>query len=261
MTTEQIVAALAEPFQEHELEWRQQRGFVYQDRKTNQWCGGAEILTYIDSRAVMNRLDKVVGPANWRDGFQSLTLAEGKVVITCTLELKIDGEWIGKTDGAGQSDIEAEKGSLSGAMKRAAVKWGIGRYLYGLKRVTYFGEQIRDGRAPKDTQAIDVVCKPARNAPKDAPTIRGHVFPPKLPDWALPSQKEPPVDTEGMSDLAKKLVDRITANRAGKRVAAYIANTIKAINGKHGTTYKTLRDFSDEHLQQWFDSLADTGGG
>ncbi len=41
-------------------------------------------------------------------------------------------EWVWKADGAGQSDIEAEKGALSDAFKRAAVRWGIGRYLYHL---------------------------------------------------------------------------------------------------------------------------------
>ena len=38
-----------------------------------------------------------------------------------------------KADGAGQTDMEAEKGALSDALKRAAVRWGIGRYLYDLK--------------------------------------------------------------------------------------------------------------------------------
>jgi hypothetical protein len=35
-------------------------------------------------------------------------------------------------NGAGDSDVEAEKGAISDAFKRAAVKWGIGRYLYDL---------------------------------------------------------------------------------------------------------------------------------
>ena len=41
-----------------------------------------------------------------------------------------DGEWIGKSDGADDSNIEAAKGGLSAALKRAAVQWGIARYLY-----------------------------------------------------------------------------------------------------------------------------------
>jgi len=41
-------------------------------------------------------------------------------------------EWIWKADGAGDTDVEAEKGAISDAFKRAAVKWGVGRYLYDL---------------------------------------------------------------------------------------------------------------------------------
>jgi hypothetical protein len=40
---------------------------------------------------------------------------------------------ITKWDGAEQTQIEAVKGGLSGSMKRAAVQWGIGRYLYDLE--------------------------------------------------------------------------------------------------------------------------------
>ena len=45
------------------------------------------------------------------------------------LELK-DGEWITKSDGADDSNIEGAKGGISDALKRAAVLFGIGRYLY-----------------------------------------------------------------------------------------------------------------------------------
>lgn len=45
------------------------------------------------------------------------------------------GQWIDKTDGAEDSDIEAVKGGLSDAFKRAAVKWNIGRYLYSFNTV------------------------------------------------------------------------------------------------------------------------------
>lgn len=41
-------------------------------------------------------------------------------------------EWVTKWDGAENTAVEAVKGGLSGAMKRAAVQWGIGRYLYKL---------------------------------------------------------------------------------------------------------------------------------
>ena len=38
-----------------------------------------------------------------------------------------------KWDAAENTQVEAVKGGRSGAMKRAAVQWGIGRYLYNLE--------------------------------------------------------------------------------------------------------------------------------
>src|SRR5690606_35602811 len=50
----------------------------------------------------------------------------------CKLGINVDGAWVWKSDGAGDTQVEAEKGGISDAFKRAAVKWGIGRYLYDL---------------------------------------------------------------------------------------------------------------------------------
>lgn len=87
----------------------------------------AMALAYIDARDVMDRLDSVVGAANWSDRYDF----SGPRTI-CYLSIKIDGEWVTKADGAGDTAVEAEKGAISDAFKRAAVKWGIGRYLYDL---------------------------------------------------------------------------------------------------------------------------------
>lgn len=85
-------------------------------------------LAYIDARDVMKRLDDVVGPEGWQDRYTES--AKGRVI--CELSININGEWITKSDGAGDTAVEGEKGGISDAFKRAAVKWGIGRYLYQL---------------------------------------------------------------------------------------------------------------------------------
>ena len=93
--------------------------------KTRKGPGGTA-LDYITSRTVMNRLDKNVGSANWRDEYTPLV---GGAVL-CTLYLRVGIEWVGKSDVGVPSKIEPEKGAHSDAFKRAAVKWGIGRELY-----------------------------------------------------------------------------------------------------------------------------------
>ncbi len=111
---------LAKPFPPELVSWR------VGSTKADKTAGLA--LAYIDARDVMERLDAVCGPPNWQCKYSH---ANGKTV--CDIGLKCDGEWVWKADGAGDSDVEAEKGALSDAFKRAAVRWGIGRYLYAIK--------------------------------------------------------------------------------------------------------------------------------
>jgi hypothetical protein len=85
-------------------------------------------LAYIDSRDVQDRLDEVVGPQNWQNRFPHV----GEKTV-CEIGILFDGSWIWKSDGAGNTDVEAEKGALSDSFKRAAVKFGIGRYFYDLE--------------------------------------------------------------------------------------------------------------------------------
>lgn len=109
---------LTAPLDPNKVSWR--IGSTTADKKRGM------ALAYIDARDVMERLDAVCGPAGWQCTYPH---AEGKKTI-CSIGIKIGDEWIWKADGAGDSDVEAEKGALSDAFKRAAVRWGIGRYLY-----------------------------------------------------------------------------------------------------------------------------------
>lgn len=84
-------------------------------------------LAFIDARDVMERLDRVCGLDGWQNRYPH---ANGKTV--CEIGVRVGDEWIWKANGAGDTDVEAEKGALSDAFKRAAVLWGVGRYLYDL---------------------------------------------------------------------------------------------------------------------------------
>lgn len=96
--------------------------------------GKAQVVAYIDARTVMKRLDEVVGPQNWKD---EVRLMEGGAGFISRISLRVPGsdEWIYREDVADLSSIEALKGGASDAFKRAAVKLGIGRYLYDLPAV------------------------------------------------------------------------------------------------------------------------------
>ena len=111
---------LTAPFPVEAVSWR-----VGVTSKDKQKCLP---LAYIDARDVMDRLDSIMGPENWQNKYSH---AGAKTI--CDLGLRLEGEWIWKADGAGDTDIEGTKGALSDSFKRAAVRWGIGRYLYDVK--------------------------------------------------------------------------------------------------------------------------------
>lgn len=110
---------LREPFLVADLEWRvQQSG----GGSKGPW---AKIVPYVNARMIIDRLDSVCGPENWQDSYEEL-----KDGFLCTLLINGPFGWIAKSDGAPNTEIEGTKGGISDAFKRAAVKWGIGRYLY-----------------------------------------------------------------------------------------------------------------------------------
>lgn len=119
-----IFEQLAAPFPKEKIHWRAQS--VAQKGKN---AGKAAMaLAYLDARDVMNRLDAAVGMGGW----QAEHYDAGGGKLGCKIGIQCGGEWIWKSDGAGETQVEAEKGAFSGALKRAAVMWGIGRYLYDL---------------------------------------------------------------------------------------------------------------------------------
>lgn len=101
--------------------WKPQN---YNQDKTKAGC-----VAYIDARDVMDILDEVVGQLGWKDEYRETVSG-----VVCRLSLYSDltKEWIHKEDKGMETDVESEKGAYSDAFKRAAVKWGIGRFLYSM---------------------------------------------------------------------------------------------------------------------------------
>lgn len=171
---------LDEPFASSDIEWRAQS------------CGKGNngfwvsVLAYVTNRAIMSRLDEVCGKENWRNEYRDVG-KDGKVV-ECGISIKIGGEWVTKWDAAEETSIEAVKGGRSGAMKRAAVQWGIGRYLYNLD--AGWGQIVERGE-------------------HRAKTKQGEFFqwnPPQLPDWALPPRKPDQKALENSAGILKSFV-------------------------------------------------------
>jgi len=121
-----IQRALQQPFNQNDLEWRVQSSGDYNGKV---W---ARIIAYVTNRAIQQRLDDTLGIFGWKNEFSSLPNSVGDGAL-CGISIRFGSEWVTKYDGADNSNIESTKGGLSGAMKRAGVQFGIGRYLYDIK--------------------------------------------------------------------------------------------------------------------------------
>lgn len=145
-----------------------------------------DMYPYVSSRAVMDRLDEVLGIGNWQTTnlemhstkekkFNKFKKEEEIVPLngwTVGLMVRIEGEWITRYDGADLTDFESFKGGISGALKRAAVSFGIGRYLYRLK----------------DMKAI--IHQDGEMYRRDGNKNWINYTSPMLPNWAIPGSDE-----------------------------------------------------------------------
>jgi hypothetical protein len=104
---------------------KKQIPYKWRVQSSNAW--GAQCVAYIDSRDVQELFDEAVGATNWQVRFE-----EHKGNLFACIGVKIADEWVWKSDCGTESNIEKQKGEASDAFKRAAVMWGVGRFLYEL---------------------------------------------------------------------------------------------------------------------------------
>jgi len=191
-TMKRIMDNLKKPFPADDIEWRVQRSGL---KDGNPW---AIVLPYVTARAIQERLDEVCGLFGWRNVYKEGP--DGGVL--CGISI-VDGEgnWITKWDGAENTNIEAVKGGISGAFKRAGAVFGIGRYLYNLEAT------------------FAIISDSGRYSGK-AENKWFKWNPPALPKWALPEgapmeEADPkPEDKLEPPITCQELMDKITDAKA-----------------------------------------------
>jgi hypothetical protein len=182
-----ITAALAIPFEPRDVKFKPQMV------KNNRCLA----MAYIDARLIQDRLDDVLGVENWEDSYK--ILPDGSVM--CRLRIKLGDRWITKTDVGSPSEQpdggDRLKAAFSDALKRAAVKYGIGRYLYRLPAqwVDY---------DPVKKQIAQVPQLPAFAIPKAS----------AKPTAATEPKKEPP-KVERKPETPKPVAPKVEAPRSG----------------------------------------------
>lgn len=222
-----IFQKLQAPFPADAIEWRvQSSGFSGE----KPW---ARIVAYLTNRAIQDRLDEAVGPENWRNEY--VAGPQGGVLCGISLYLpKADNSaeyhWVTKWDGAENTDIEGVKGGLSGSMKRAAVQWGIGRFLYDWGEA--WAEFVPDRTADAHMAEVKAKDGTKKRCWWKPPTV--DALPPVGPKPATPEQIEKikalAIATDDV-EAVKPHLHALTQEKAGEYIARLQAKDAK-LKGK-----------------------------
>ena len=194
-TPEELRAVLSAPFSSSDIEWRVSA--------TNAEKTKGLAVPYVTNRAIQNRLDDTVGIDGWYNDFRPWKNGSAQLCGISIFFPQLE-QCLTKWDGADDSEFESVKGGLSDSMKRAAVEWSIGRYLYGMTQVwvtvqiTNSGKKsnarIRDEERPRLDQAHDewVAYLQAKERGENPPRPKA---PPPLK--AQKGQNGPPAQPQG----------------------------------------------------------------
>jgi len=199
---DEVWRKLAEPFPPGEVQWRIEA--LSKDKRK------ALVVPYVDARTVLDRLDKAVGPEGWHDSYEVLSdqerTLEGErrervVEVKCRLTvLGVSKEDVGEGDSL--------KAAFSDALKRAAVKFGVGRYLYRLEK-----------------QWVDYDPE------------KGRFTPPTLP--------EPPEGEEEEKPEAYRLIDQLLERLKEKGLGKEAARIVTKYGGYGKTPEETRRLYGE----------------
>jgi len=140
----QIARELAAPFAESQLKKRQGPGGM--------------VFTYVDSRAVAERLTSVLGIGGWSFKVDIADLS--KSVVKGEITAQIVDKMVTHSDYGypnSDRDPEALKSAASDALRRAAVQMGVARDLYSPERISAPIVQS-DGPIPMERRIDDIAA-------------------------------------------------------------------------------------------------------
>lgn len=191
--------ALVARFADDQIEWRIS-DFTQAARDTE-----TVIIPYLQATAIRNRLDTLLGQENWTSEIQHIPNG-----MICKLSIRINGEWVSKSDCSQETKEFSSMGASTRAFVRAAAVWGIGRYLYEMpvfyadyvvegtpnSRPIYFGDKTFFHIPPSLNGEVKQQKPKAAPRPTSAPAAKNTPTP-------VPRFDNAPLGTKSQVDSAK----------------------------------------------------------
>jgi hypothetical protein len=259
-----IIEQLRKPFQPSRIEWRLQSSGEKADGSIWGRC-----LAYIDNRAAMERLDEVFG-LNWSQAEEFKQIgAQAVCTVTITIEsMTEEGRPLfpyrsvtGSCAVEANGDIDPFKSAASGAMKRAVVNLGVGRYLYDMPEAwavidpkgKYDGKTKSGNRFRWNPPGLDAVIAPQATIEDSAPYVAFDAsFAKTSPAPAAPA----PVQSDG----TWRTVVIPFGKQKGQTLGQLPPNSLKwwrenyqpkPYNGKISAKDKSFRDSLDQSAEAY----------
>lgn len=214
--------------------------------------GKATIVAYIDSRDAQDLLDDVCGPENWQDDYRVI---DGKVyggigINVGTAEYPM---WVWKWDCGVESNMEQEKGQASDAFKRAAVKWGIGRFLYRLDMIQLPTKKYKDKERPA-TFGGDILW----GNDDLSEYIKTNIIGKKKPSTKKSNRYEKPASEPkyNKNSYSKETIKRVTElEKDGKKGKECLKIHLEGFNKENGTNITKIQEMDDKTLNSLIDYI------
>lgn len=199
--TQDVLERLARPFRPEQVRWKPQ---VVTD------SGRALAVPYVDPRVVTERLDQVVG-GDWAFHWEPLGVQGDRLVIKSSLTiLGVTRQDVGEHVLGDREQADPWKSAVSDALKRAAVHFGVGRYLYWLETVWCSYDKRR--REFLDEPYIDdegnVQVRRRQPEPARPPEARPVTQGPASPGTTTQNSASPSTESQGAAAQQERGTDR-----------------------------------------------------
>lgn len=178
-----------------------------------------QLTAYIDARQVMDILDEHCDHG-WSSKFSDHS---GGLFCTITIEGP-DGMMWSRTDAGNRVEAKTDdqmyeqgyKAAASDAFKRAAVQFGIGRFLYDVEKVWLPCNEKRQPLNERGEVIWDLtkyMNEEYKKAKKSSPPVTPTVTPTSSPTSTNPAADNPP--EAGRSGPKKKMTDKVLSDMLG----------------------------------------------
>jgi hypothetical protein len=191
-TLSDLLPRLTEPFPSDLIELKPGALTQSQDR--------ALALAYADSRVYQDRLDQVVGPANWSVAFSLHTAGAICTLTICGVTKSDVGDF--PLDYSDKANENRATTAAAQAFKRACAQFGLGRYLYTLPHL--WADYDRDRKLFLDPSGL---VRRLYHTAGLAAFVSAPASSAAQPSAALPAQLSRPADPQRLATARAALAE------------------------------------------------------